>query len=144
MTTRAHSWSKRDAQLYTGEIEDLTWARVVNFNIPKYPTMENAFRFCSWIEVALRRLYTIMEIEKICSCRYAVSREKARMALLSLMDVFSSSSISDPEMEQTVRRHFSTQSRAANAIRDLSIRTRSRNQSDKRRQRETHERNEKN
>ena len=141
MTIRSHSWSRRDGQPYTAEIEALTWARVVHLNLLKYSTMGDALRDCPWMEVALRRLWTIMEIEKMCTGPNAVSREEAQTALVSAMEVYPSSNISVPEMEQTVRRHFSTQSRAANAIRNLSTRTKSRNQSSKGRQRDRNEKN---
>ena len=116
-------WPRQaDGRPYSSEIEALTLARCLHFHLCRFETMEQAVTTSPWTEIALRRLWALLEVQTLTSGPSPLTREEASQQVLPSLEVYPDIGIRVPAMRTIVNRQISAASRARNAVRSLARR----------------------
>ena len=136
LVVRNIRWPRQsDGRPYQSEVEALTIGRILHFHFSKCTAMEEGILAHPWTEIALRRLWALLEVQSLTSGPSPLSRDEAWHHVLSSLEVYPDVGIRVPAMRTLMNRQVSAASRARNAVRSLARRPQVQNpKSQKRRQ----------
>lgn len=124
LAVRNRRWDKDPFNCpYPAEVEALTLARCVHLNLLSYESMWEALKSCPWMEVALRRLYSLLFVDS--SVREGdgqVTRRAAWSMANRILEVHPSGGLRVPFLDSLVSRHAASSAKAMNALKSLGNR----------------------
>lgn len=121
LAIRNRRWNKDShGHPFPAEVEALTLARCVHLNLLSHPTMWEALKNCSWMEVALRRIYTILYVEDALALSNGqVQRSTAWSMVNHILEVHPSGGLRVPELDNSVWRQAASTAKTMNALKNL-------------------------
>ena len=123
LVVRHVRWPRQaDGRPFQSEIEALTLARILHFHFSKCKSMEEGISLHPWTEIALRRLWSLLEVQNLTSGPSPLTRDEAWQQVLPSMEVYPDVGIHVPAMRSLMHRQVSDASSARNAVRSLARR----------------------
>lgn len=124
LAVRNVRWPRQsDGRPFSSEIEAVTLARCLHFQLCRFSTMEESIITAPWTEIALRKLWALLEVQTLTSGPSPLTREEAWQQVLPSLEVYPDIGIRVPAMRSVVNRQISAASRARNAVKSLTKRS---------------------
>lgn len=125
LVVRNVRWSRQsDGRPFSSMEEALALTRCLHFHLCSFSSMEEAITTAPWTEIALQRLWALLEVENLTSGLNPLTRDEAVQQLLPSRGVYPDVGIRVQAMRSIVNRYISAASTARNAVRSLTKRAR--------------------
>lgn len=121
LVVRNQPWPRKSNNTpYASEIEALTIARAVHLNLMSFATINEALKFCPWLEVLLRRLWALLETEKLTAGPVPLLRDEAVLQVRFAHEIYPDQALVHSVLSKSCRKAVSTMSRAQSSMRNVT------------------------